>query len=158
MSESMKRWLAVVRIVTGALFINNALPKLAAPYLLHFHQEVAAWAKDNPFPWFKAFLQQVILPHSQTAALSIGVAEFLVGVCLLAGFLSGLAALIGTVHGVAMMLATSHLTHAPAPGISHVLDANNVFAVLVLILLFAGRAGRTWGFGAKLGGSRSILW
>lgn len=158
MSESTKRWLAVVRMIVGALFIVNALPKLGAPYLLRFESEVTTWIAGNPFPWFRVFLQEIVLPHSQMAALIIGITEFLAGVCLLVGFLTGLAAIIAFVNTAVMVLATSHLKRGAAFGASPALDTTSIFALLVLLLLIVGKAGRTWGLGARLGSSKSILW
>ncbi len=159
MSDSKtRRWIALARIIVGLLFIQNALPKLGASYLLHFGKEVARWSSNNPFPFFKTFLNDIVIPHQQMFALSIGIVELLVGCCLVVGFMAGLASLTGFVHITALLLATSHLSQ-PFEYISTPTWAEpSAYTLLVLLILFVSRSGRIWGLGAKLGTSRSILW
>lgn len=157
MSETRTRkWIAVARMLTGALLLHLALPKFSSAYLEAFPGTLHAWASGNPFPWYRAFLQNVAGQHDQMFAMSLTAAETLAGAGLLLGVLAGLAAIIGFAVTLNWLLATSHLSAGSFPFAPAGWEAPNVFLLMILALLFVSRSGRTWGL-AK-GSSRSILW
>lgn len=159
MAESKtKRWLAVVRILVGVLFIHAALPKVSARFLLDFPSFVRACIAGNPFPWFAAFLQHVVLPNQQVFAILTLLGQLLIGVALLVGFLTGVASLAGVLYAACFLLATSHLAPGHFPFLPATWEAPGAYALLVLLLLFVTRAGRTWGLDARMAKSRSIFW
>lgn len=157
MNESKSRiWIALVRVLAGAIFIRSALPKMNAAYLLGFDRQISAWSAGNPFPWFKWFLQTFASSNEQVFAIAVMVLEMLVGVALVLGFLTGLASLVGMLLTALALLAASHLG-AQTGAIGWAL-APNAFAILLLGLLFILRAGRYYGMDSRMGPSRSLFW
>ncbi len=159
MSESStKKWIAVARILTGALLIHMALPKFSSAYLEGFPNLLNSWVNGNPFPWYKSFLQTVGGQHDQTLAMALAACEMLAGVGLLLGFLAGLAAILGFAVTLNHLLATSHLAAGSLPFTAPAWETPNVYLLILLALLFVAKSGRTWGLAARQGSSKSILW
>lgn len=158
MSETrIRRWMALVRIAAGLALLYGALPKFSVGYLQGFPSSVSACATGNPFPWMRELLLEGVLPHQQVFAVTLAVAELLMGVALTIGFLTGLASLAAMAWSALLMLATSHLTshlpYAPPPAL-----APGLHAVLLFLLLFVSRAGRTWGVDARVAPGKGWIW
>ncbi|MDP4020649.1 MAG: DoxX family membrane protein [Candidatus Adlerbacteria bacterium] len=82
---------------TGAAltgFVNNALAKTSGP-----HPDVQWW-----YAWF---LEQVVLPNTETMSYVVATGEFLVGAALIVGFLVGVSAFFGMFMNFNFMLAGS---------------------------------------------------
>ncbi len=73
------------------------------------------------------------------------------------GFLSGLASVLGFVLSANYLLATSHLASDAVRSLPPAFEAPNIYTLLIFIILFVGRAGRTWGVDARLG-QRGLFW
>jgi thiosulfate dehydrogenase (quinone) large subunit len=148
------RWIAVLRIAIGLYFVKSLWTKLdlvfvggIVPYV-HVERRwlevmpeiVARQAAGNPLPWYKAFLEQSVLTHSEMFASLTAWGEALVGISLVLGLLSGLGALGGFLLSANYGLASQHLSPASF-GFHYVL-------VIVMAVLFLARAGRVCGLDA----------
>jgi thiosulfate dehydrogenase [quinone] large subunit len=145
------RWLAVLRIVVGLYFVKALWTKLdvvllggLVPWLGVEPRWLAAMptivtkqAAENPILWYKAFLENTVLPNSDVFARIIAWGETLVGLGLTLGLFSGLAALGGLWLSLNYGLASQHMSPA-AFGFHYML-------VATMIVLFLARSGRAWG-------------
>lgn len=130
-----KNWLAILRIYIGAYFLHSSLDKFTASYISEFSRLIGRWAHDSSFEWYKALLDQYVLPHAKFFAYFTAIGEFCIGIALILGFLSGLAAIFGVGVYANYYLGTS-------TG-----DAlwNYATIILCLAVIFFTGAGRTLG-------------
>ena len=143
--------IALLRIVVGAWFLKAVWTKLAlvyvggvvpvpvvSPRFLAFHpKRVAEFAADNPVGWYKAFLQQTVLPHAKLFATLQAVGEVVVGVGLVLGLFTGLVALIGLVLSLNYGLATQWMTFGQ--------QGFHVLLITSMVIFLVTGAGRRWG-------------
>src|SRR3989454_214545 len=107
--RSPERWLAVLRIAVGLWFLKAFVTKLSVTLLWGFlplptaserwlHVMpilVGKYGEGNPVGFFRDFLQNTVIPHSQLFAQLTAFGEVAVGLGLTAGLLTTLAAGIG---------------------------------------------------------------
>ncbi len=147
-------WIVVLRVVVGAWFIKAVWTKLTVAYLagvipypavsprfLAFHpKRVAEFAAGNPVGWYKAFLENTVVPNASLWATLQTYGEVAVGIGLVLGFLTGLSALVGLYVSLNYGLATQWMS----PG----QQGFHVVLVTSMIVLLATRAGRLFGLDA----------
>ena len=148
------RWLAVLRIMVGLWFVKALWTKLDVVLLGGFVPWlgveprwiqtmpiiVAKQAAENPIGWYKAFLEQTVLTHSDLFAHLTAWGEVFTGLSLTLGCFAGLGALTGLWLSLNYGLASQHLSSASL-GFHYML-------VLAMVVLFLARAGRAWGLDA----------
>jgi thiosulfate dehydrogenase (quinone) large subunit len=148
------RWLAVLRIMVGLWFVKALWTKLdvvllggfvpwlgVEPRWLHAMPAIVAkQAAENPIAWYKAFLEQTVLPNSDLFARLTAWGEVFTGLSLTLGCCVGLGALTGLWLSLNYGLASQHLSSA-ALGFHYML-------VTAMVVLFLARAGRAWGLDA----------
>jgi uncharacterized membrane protein YphA (DoxX/SURF4 family) len=148
------QWLAVLRILVGLWFLKALTSKLDFVLLGGFFpflgveprwiakmpELVAKQAAENPILWYKAFLEQTVLPNSTMFAEMIAWGEVLVGLSLTFGCLAGLGALGGLWLSLNYGIASAHLS-AASLGFHYML-------VITFVVLFLARSGRAWGLDA----------
>ena len=105
---------------------QSVMPKLIAKY-----------AADNPFPWYKSFLLDTVVPNSHVFATLTAIGEVGVGISLLFGLFTPLGAFFGLLQVVFYGMAVQQQSSGQQG--FHVM----LFA-LMLTFLFS-RAGRQWG-------------
>jgi uncharacterized membrane protein YphA (DoxX/SURF4 family) len=146
--------LAVLRIVVGLYFLKALWTKFGVVLLggvVPFIQVEQRWltvmpkiiarqVTDNPFPWYRDFLQQTVLTHASLFGHLTAWGEALVGLSLVLGLLAGLGALGGLLLSVSYGLASQHLSGASF-GLHYLL-------VSAMVLFFVARSGRTLGLDA----------
>jgi len=148
---------AIVRILTGVLFVAEGLSKISGPFVRGGFSAHVGGIAAGSFLFWKRFLEVVVVPRAGLFAWVVALGEIAVGTGLLAGFLTRVAA-----GGGALLTLTIALGQArPDPGaswgdwITSGLTAK--FAFLLLILLFAVNPGTVWGFDARRRGRRAKL-
>ncbi|HEY7683839.1 MAG TPA: TQO small subunit DoxD [Gemmatimonadales bacterium] len=148
------RWLAVLRILVGLWFakaltskmdlvlLGGFVPFLGVEprWLQKMPELVARQAAENPLLWYKAFLEQTVLVHSELFARFTAWGEVLVGVSLILGLFAGLGALGGLWLSLNYGLASAHMS-AASLGFHYML-------VITMSLLFLARSGRALGLDA----------
>jgi len=151
------RWLAVLRILVGLYFVKALWSKMALVLLGGFvpwlgveprwieamPQIVARHAEHNPLPFYKAFLENTVLPNAMLYARFTAWGEVLVGLSLTFGGLAGLGALGGFWLSLNYGLSSQHLSPA-SYGFHYML-------LSVMPVLFLARSGRSLGLDAWLG-------
>jgi len=149
--RSPERWLAVLRIAVGLWFLKALVTKLSVTLLWGFlplptaserwlHVMpilVGKYGEGNPVGFFRDFLQNTVIPHSQVFAQLTAFGEVAVGLGLTAGLLTTLAAGIGLFLVVNYGLAVQWQGSAQQ-GFHYML-------VVSLVVILAARAGRYWG-------------
>ena len=150
------RWLAMLRIVVGLYFVKALWTKLSITLVGGFFPLpivserwigvmptlVEKQAAGNPILFYKAFLEEVVLPNARLFAQLTAWGEVLVGIGLTLGLLNGFAALVGLLLSISYGLATQWMT--PNQFGFHLV------LVTVMLAFFMTRAGRGWGLDAWL--------
>jgi len=143
--------LAVLRIVVGLYFLKALWTKFGVVMLggvvpvIQVEQRwltvmpkiVAKQIEGNPFPWYKAFLEDTVLTHASLFGHLTAWGEALVGLSLVLGLLAGLGALGGLLLSVSYGLAAQHQSGASF-GLHYLL-------VSAMVLFFVARSGRALG-------------
>src|SRR2546430_11524496 len=107
--RSPERWLAVLRIAVGLWFLKALVTKLSVTLLWGFLPLptaserwlhvlpilVGKYGEGNPVGFFRDFMQNTVIPHSQVFAQLTAFGEVAVGLGLTCGFLTALAAGLG---------------------------------------------------------------
>lgn len=151
---SPSQWLAVLRILVGLWFVKALWSKMtfvllggffpfidASPrWLATMPDLVAKQAAQNPILWYKAFVEQTVLPNSTLFARCTAWGEMLVGLSLVLGCMAGLGALGGLWLSLNYGLASAHMSSASL-GFHYML-------VITFAVLFFVRSGRAWGLDA----------
>lgn len=144
------RLAAIVRILTGILFVAEGLSKVTGDFVTGgFARELPQIAARS-FPFWRHFLEPVVVPHAAVFAWVIALGELAVGLGLIVGLLTRVAAAGGA------LLMLSIVLGAAKPGAGASWDdwitagLTPKLACLLLLMLFAADAGKVWG----LDGSR----
>jgi thiosulfate dehydrogenase [quinone] large subunit len=145
------RWLAVLRIVVGLWFLKGVVTKLSLAlvggvlpvpaaserWINVMPKLISRYSAENPFPFYKQFLEETVLPNNQLFAHLTAFGEAAVGLGLTLGFLTVLAAAAGLGLATVYGLLVQHMT--PGQQGFHIL----LFACMVAFLF--ARAGRCLG-------------
>jgi uncharacterized membrane protein YphA (DoxX/SURF4 family) len=150
------QWLSVIRIAVGLYFAKAMVTKMTVVLLggvLPFPAVQDRWlsvmptivakqAAGNPIGWYKNFLENTVLTHSDLYAHLTAWGEVVAGVGLTLGLLTGVASLVG------MMLVFNYgfATQWMSPG----QQGFHLLLFTLMIAFFFARAGRTWGVDAWL--------
>ncbi|MBK5187501.1 MAG: DoxX family protein [Gemmatimonadaceae bacterium] len=151
-----ERWIAAQRMVVGVWFAKSILTKLGFVLVGGFlplpaasnrwqgvmPKLIAKYASDNPFPWYKSFLLDTVIPNSHIFATLTALGEIGVGISLLFGLLTPVGAFVGLLQVVFYGMAVQQQS-------SGQLGFHVMLFILMLTFLFA-RAGRRWGIDARL--------
>jgi uncharacterized membrane protein YphA (DoxX/SURF4 family) len=138
------RWITVFRIALGLMFLSTWYSNLQKGFytpdgLQNFFTSVFDQA-ENPLTWYAAFIENVILPIRAVFAPFQLVAEFVLGLALLAGALTPLFSL-----GAIFFLSNTFLaTFGKDWPWAYLLPIT-----MAVVCLFT-RAGRSWGVDALL--------
>jgi uncharacterized membrane protein YphA (DoxX/SURF4 family) len=103
---------------------------------------IAKYASDNPFPWYKSFLLDTVIPNSHVFATITALGEIGVGLSLLLGLFTPLGAFFGLIQVLCYGMAVQQQSSGQQG--FHVM-----LFILMLTFLFS-RAGRRWGLDAGL--------
>lgn len=151
-----EKWIAVLRMVVGAWFFKSIFTKLGIGLIGGFipvpvatsrwhavmPKLIAKYAADNPFPSYKSFLLDTVIPHSHVFATLTALGEVGIGIALLFGLFTRL----GAVFGLIQVLFYGFAVQQQSSGQQgfHVM----LFAMMIAFLF--ARAGRRWGVDEKL--------
>ena len=128
-------WLALIRIMTGYIFIESGWGKLSNPgFVPGMAKTLGAFASKNPYPWMVNLLNTVAIPHATFFGILFQYGEFLVGLSLFFGVLSQL--------GLLGALAMNITFYFAAGWTSASTGSMNLFMIVtdtVLLLSFAGK-------------------
>lgn len=158
--EHAQQWIAVIRIGVGLYFVKSLVTKMSIVLLggfLPFPAVSDRWihvmpsivtkqAAGNPILFYKQFLENTVLTHSDLFAHLTAWGETVVGLGLTLGFLTGLSSIVGLYLVINYGLATQWMS----PG----QQGFHLLLTLLMITFFFSRAGRTWGLDGRIAENR----
>ena len=134
--------LALLRVYLGAVFLVAAIPKLEGDFASGMTGFIQGKAMDQSYPFYRDFLQDIVLPNAHLFAQLVTWGELLAGVLLIFGLMTRLSA------AVALLLTLNYMLAKGAwPGMPSSNDAAFAFISLAVMI---GAAGRTWGLDSLL--------
>jgi thiosulfate dehydrogenase (quinone) large subunit len=134
--------LVLLRVYLGVVFLLAALPKLQqdfAPALTGFVQQVGL---QRGHPFYRQFLDEVVLTNAPFFAALVTWSELLVGVTLILGLATRLFAAVALVLALNYMFAKGAWFWTSS--------SNDAAFVAIALALLIGAAGRTLGLDAFL--------
>lgn len=137
------RFMAIARVIVGYMWFQQTLWKLPPDWggpggLRHFMEEAGTYA----VPWFRAFVNGVVLPHFGLFAPQVWAGETVIAISLVFGLFGRLGGIMAGVMGINLYFAQSRV-----PGEWY---WTYVFIALLGFIFGFSRAGRVWGLDALL--------
>ena len=138
------RLLAVLRIYLGVILLITVLGKLGrdAPFVDEMLGFLGGVVRRGAFPWYTAFIQNVVVPHASLFSYLVMTGELFAGISLLTGTLTRAGALVAMLLFLNYMLAKARIFWSP--------DSEDAAVFFIALVVFLGRAGRSWGVDAFL--------
>ncbi len=130
-TETLRRWLAFLRIGVGVLYLYAFASKLGTGFIEHLPDQLAAFAAQNRIDFTRNLLQHLV-GHPRIFGYTVLTAEFLAGVFLTIGLGTRIVATITLVLQVVYFFAA-------LGGNVVVTLANGLFIVSLLVI--AGTEG-----------------
>lgn len=145
------RWLAVLRIAVGLLFLESGfhklgwggrenrlpIPTVSEGWQQAMPKRLLDFAEKNPLPWYRSFLYHVAIPNGRLFASLVAWGEFLLGISLTIGLWSRWASFAGFFLAGNFFLADFWMG---------LCQRNLGLLLLILFLILGcGHAGRRWG-------------
>jgi uncharacterized membrane protein YphA (DoxX/SURF4 family) len=151
MMRAPQRWIAVQRMVVGVWFAKSILTKITIILAGGFFpvpaatdrwqgvmpKLIAKYAADNPFPWYKSFLLDTVVPNSHLFATITAIGEVGVGLSLLLGLLTPVGAFFGMLQVVFYGMAVQQQSSGQ--------QGFHIMLFTMMITFLFARAGRRWG-------------
>jgi YVTN family beta-propeller protein len=149
------RWLALLRLTVGLWFIKSLFTKVSIAFvagvipvpvaserwIATMPKLITKYAADNPFPAYKAFLLDTVVPNHAFAHLT-ALGEAAIGISLALGLLTELGAAFGAMQVILYGLAVQHMSSGQ--------QGFHVMLLAMMVAFFFAHAGRRWGLDAWL--------
>ena len=111
-------WLAIVRILTGVIWLAHGIPKFtqSAAFLPPngFISTFVSEAMQKADPWYQGFLAGVVQPNIALFAEMVRLGEVLVGISLVLGLFTRLGGLFGVFLSLNYLAAKGHVFSSAA--------------------------------------------
>ncbi len=134
--ETMRRWLAFLRIAVGLTYLFAFASKLGDGFLTSFPETLQALADENSLYVGGSLLESFVIPHAHIFARLVLGAELLLGSMLLLGLGTRVASLAAILMQVLFLLA--------AAGNGMVTMVVNVLFIAALLVIFGTAGGWRW--------------
>ncbi len=135
-AETMRRWLAFLRIAMGVLYIYGFASKVGPGFAGNFLHSVRTAAADNTFFVSKRILEGWVIPNAGSFAWLFLGAQLVVGLLLTVGLGTRLVALFAVLLHVVYLLATL--------GSSTLTTVANGLFIAALLVMFGTAGGWRW--------------
>jgi uncharacterized membrane protein YphA (DoxX/SURF4 family) len=143
MTRAQARLAAIARVLTGVIFIAEGFGKITGKFVQGGFAKSASGMETESWPFWKALLTSVVVPHASLFAWVVAIGELLLGIALVLGVLTRIAAAAGI-----LLLMTILLGQTYVPGSSWAgwitAGLTTKFAILLLLLIAAVGYG-AWG-------------
>jgi len=140
---------AIVRILTGVLFVAEGLSKVTGSFVRGEFAGTVGKIAAASFPFWKRFLETTVAPHAEAFAWVIALGELAVGL----GLIGGLWARVAAGGGALLMLAIALGQARPESGAAWddwiTSGLTPKLAMLLFVLLWAVDPGKVWGLDAR---------
>jgi uncharacterized membrane protein YphA (DoxX/SURF4 family) len=140
---------ALVRILTGVLFVAEGLSKVTGGFVRGEFAEPTRRMAAETFPFWRRFLESVVLPHAGLFAWLVALGELAVGIALVAGFQARAAA----IGGALLMLSIALGAAKPEAGAAWddwiTAGLTPKLALLLFVLLASTNAAAVWSIDAR---------
>ena len=134
--------LVLLRVYLGVVFLIAGVPKLQGDFATGLTAFLEQRAMEQSHPFYRGFLQEVVLPNTQLFATLVTGGEVLVGVLLVLGLLTRLSATVALLLTLNYMLAKGAWPWMPS--------SNDAAFAAISLALVIGAAGRTLGLDSML--------
>ena len=124
------------------VFLIAAVPKLRGDFPAGLTAFLEQRAVEQSHPFYRQFLQEVVLPNTQLFASLVTWGELLVGVMLILGLMTRLSATVALLLTLNYMLAKGAWPWTPS--------SNDAAFAAISLALVMGAAGRTLGLDSML--------
>jgi NADH dehydrogenase len=140
-------YISVLRIYIGYYLLQQGIRKFLRDFPKGdwIGRQIGDIATLDLYPWYKAFLQKYVVPHSELFGYLVMVGEIAVGACLLLGLFTRLNAGVGL-----FMLINYYLGPGMARGGASLAQQQTFIVALVIFIL--ANPGRTLGLDGLLFG------
>jgi thiosulfate dehydrogenase [quinone] large subunit len=148
------RLFALLRIYLGVILLITVLGKLArdTPFATEMLGFLGGVARRGAFPWYIAFIQQVVVPHATLFSYLVMTGELFAAISLLSGTLTRAGAFAAMLLFLNYMLAKGRMFWSP--------DSEDAAVFFIALVVLLDGAGRVWGLDSLLAKRwpRSWLW
>lgn len=139
----LKLAVCLLRVLFGAGFLVSGYGWLQDNHFLpNLPSFLVAWANRNPYFYYQDFLNGLVIPHADVFGTLLIYTHLALGFCLITGLAIRYAAPIGAFIVLNYYLAAHH--------VSPLYEMTSVFAMVCLMSLWIGGAGRCYGLDAVL--------
>jgi len=138
-------YISVLRIYIGYYLLQQGIRKFLRDFPKGdwIGRQIGDISTLDLYPWYKTFLQNYVVPHSELFGYLVMLGEISVGACLLVGLLTRFSAVIGL-----FMLINYYLGPGMARGGASLAQQQTFIVALVIIVL--ANPGRTLGLDGLL--------
>jgi thiosulfate dehydrogenase (quinone) large subunit len=131
-----------VRVLIGAVWLNGAIEKLLNP---EFPQQFATSLQAGGFvsqapPFFRAFMQGMVVPNAELFAQLMRLGELTLGVALILGLLTNLASLGSVGLSIVITLSQGGVRLGTGLGAPEFLTINVLVALISVVILLSPAA------------------
>ena len=140
---------AIVRILTGVLFVAEGLSKITGGFVRGGFADPARRMAAATFPFWKRVLEAVVLPHATAFAWLIAIGELAVGIALIAGFQTRTAAAAGALLMLSIVLGAARAAAGAAWDDWITEGLTPKLALLLFVLLAATNPAAVWSLDAR---------
>ena len=136
--------LVIPRIYVGVILFISDLGKLTRdnPFAVEMTRFLRGVTTRRASAPYLHFVEQVVIPHASLFSYLIMTGEAFAAASLLTGTLTRLGAVVAGCLFVNYMLAEGRMLWSP--------DSEDAALIFICLMLFLGRAGRTWGIDSYL--------
>lgn len=139
--SSAQQALTFLRVATGVYFLLQGYHKFNDPrFGTTLEKLLREWVVQNPFPFYRQFLEQFAIPNAAHLAQWVTDGELAVGFSYVLGLFVSLSAPLAIFLNLNFLLASQHAV----PGML----GHNLMFILISIALSWGRAGEYFGLDA----------
>jgi len=135
-AETMRRWLAFMRIAMGGVYIFLFLTRFRGGIFASFIADARSYAASNPLYVARWLLEGFVISNAHSLAIISMAAELALGSLLLLGLGTRLVALFGVLLHTIYLLATI--------GSNPVLTAAHLLFMTGLLVMFGTTGGWRW--------------
>ena len=135
-AETMRRWLAFLRIAVGALYLYAFVSSVTGDFLATFSSRLKVYADANSLLIISRLLSNYVVPHAQFLGWVVLASELILGALLLVGLGTRVVAVVAILMQLLYLLA--------ALGTSTLATVTGGLFIAALLVIFGTDGGWRW--------------